>query len=481
MVNSPLKYPLEREGYADVFERMWEGIKVDLGQRPQEFQKFIASFQLKALRLTNPEKYMAIKRKRFQGDEQPQGFDFKFLMPEVGSEDEKKSSFYLPLNLNEFFSNIEDKLASLEFSQVDEVESAPFQNSNSSSDADVLDETNQDIADEEDQEDIDFLRQFWKEVQGPKVFNLEEQENMKGLFLEFKRIVLELIEAGKVEEKVAVLFLGELVNLGFGSNPLYKAFVRSVEEEQLAILDLVGEIRGKMKTLLINLEKREDVTRIGGSYVIRFAENENKEKDTNYRLYINPRLAANPSELIDFLEQTIRKHGAETIDLKIVSDEHLRFRRDGIVIYFSLEGASKMALVIEDLLSNGMNHNIMEDSLPTGVEIIRGVSMIADPPLNSLSSLITFLRGEDTPFIGESANALYSNMFAMAFAWARDEIELDLDVPFNLEDLKGRALKYFKQLLLLSQINPETMMPMNINGGQVPPDLQALRVKYNSV
>ena len=280
-----------------------------------------------------------------------------------------------------------------------------------------------------------------------------------------KERVLALVSAGEVDEKVAIAFLGRFV--GFGDQnetmyPIYRMLTKNMENisDELTIqkdkefVRVLDDLKGSMPEN-VRYDKKNVSYRFG-----------HKEGPCSYRIYISPKISTMPGGLMGVLERCLKKAGCPTVSHKTF--KHLQFRNDQIVIYSSGEEGKSVELALRLFMEECPQEWISDESLSTGMEIRPGITFGVEP--NGLNNLANRIMGDRYRNLDSfSYNSLIALITAMAYGFAYyDQYKGQKNESFSFDELQEGAYGYFTQMLKMTNINPATMMPMDLNEGQIP-------------
>lgn len=328
-------------------------------------------------------------------------------------------------------------------------------------------------------------------------FNLESalERNTRGKILDYQNKVSDLISSGVVDQWVADFFLNHCFSTGFcyspikeGIEPIYAKIVDHSPYENESKKSLGNAFRFRFSQWWadrkfdarceMNLIRKKDngqVLYFGHKYYF-------PQYQPSYRIYLNAFSTEAKRELSQRLHDELLKTESKIIHFKVSIGK----RRDGIVLYIPPDETSldDATLMLDSLLDKeGISELLADSSIPTGVELFKGISLAVEPPLSDFSD---FFDARDYPM----SDKRVSYNFLMAFIYLMSQALASSDQ--NKKFLSTG--EYFHQLLLLSQINPETMMPFKLResedkdleewekliDGQVPSGFKATKEQFES-
>ena len=284
----------------------------------------------------------------------------------------------------------------------------------------------------------------------------KKKEDVSKLYTRLTTNVNKLVKQGEVDPITAKVFLRALPSLKYIGD--YNRITRNDENIELETLkaknaDFVGVVDGMWAKQPEGMKQEQD----GGFYHF----NSHLEGDVKNRIYISAQLSGAPEKVVEAWQAALEETGLQDkIYFKLPTGLSKRF--ETIILYQTDKTKDED---IEKLLATFTQkcpaELLNERDMPTGVPLRRGVSMAPEP-----ANINTFLR-----FSGSQESISYNQLIAstseLSFELAYKEAQKKGEAKPTPKSLKDSAGRYFEQMIKLSGINPDTMVP-NSQGGKLP-------------
>ena len=415
-------------------------------RQPEAFSSDLRDLHMDFLRIDDPEAYQLSRRQKFR--ERGLTEDMIDIMMQNSGQVQEEFDIKTVTTLSELFEFLDERFALLE-----KMKSAPEEDS---------------LAQQMD-EGTDFTS-LLKELTSASRDDVNQFGVSQEKYGVFKTHVQSLIANGQIDEAVATFFLGRIFLRPVAGGNFYDSLNRSEERNEWkdeTVRNLVLQNRSRLCQVLDErAEQKGGVHKHKGQYHFY----EGVDSFPHYRLYLNARASANPLALVQRVESLLETCEGESISFKFVE----LGRTDSIVIYFDEQDAQQAKAIVDQILECEKTEPLlMADEIPMGQKLAPGITLSCEPPINGLAKIAELKGGVRELFSPQdyrrtrSANQLYAEAMAMAYAIARSRKGMTPEAPFD-QNLAEEAQGYFRQIMRLAQIRPETMMPMTINGGANP-------------
>ncbi len=182
--------------------------------------------------------------------------------------------------------------------------------------------------------------------------------------------------------------------------------------------------------------------------------NSEKAGDTTKRVYISPNLAGSPDRVLAIWHDALTSTGLQDqIYFKVPVG--LMKRHEGIVVYLDDQINPQQ---VEQLLSTFSiscpPELLSAEPMPTTVSVAPGISIA--PEMGEINEFIKFSGKEPGDQI--SYNDWVASSMQLSFELAYEQSR-GANTPLTPAQLKPLASEYFRKIVLLSGLNPVTMMP----------------------
>jgi hypothetical protein len=282
----------------------------------------------------------------------------------------------------------------------------------------------------------------------------EKKETVSNFYSQLVNHTNLLVTQHEVEPITAKVFLRNLISLKYiGHN--YNDIVKNNENIS------AEELKNKNKDYSIAADKLwgqwkegEKLEQDGGFYHF----NTHLEGNVKNRIYVSAKLSESPDELINKWLESLKETGlTDKIYFKIPTGLSKRF--ESIIIYQTDKTKdSDIEKLINSFCLKCPEKILNENGMPTGIFLRPGISMAPEP-----SNINNFIRYSGSKEI-ISYNCLIDSLIKLSFELAYKESIKSGQENTTPKTLKSAAEKYFEQMIKLSGINPETMIPNSQNG-----------------
>lgn len=309
----------------------------------------------------------------------------------------------------------------------------------------------------------DIYAKLWKkiavEMQGylgvPKYD--EKRTIAERAYTRVTRHINRLVKAGEVSPRAAKVFAHTLPRMGTILTPYGNITATenhlSPAEMKAKNNDFVGAVQDIWNEYPDEQRKEQE----GGGF-LHF--NNHLEGKVTLRYYISADIGASPEQVINTFKLALAETGLQdNIYFKV--PEGLSSRQETIVIYqkdsTSEEDVERLIRTFKRLCSK---KDLSEKSVAAGIPVTYGISLAAEP--KNLNEIIK-LCGEEKKL---SYNSMIASLIQLSFELALTD-ESHKGQRLTPKKLKPLAKKHFGEMLLLSGINPDTMIPNKL-GGELP-------------
>ncbi len=285
-----------------------------------------------------------------------------------------------------------------------------------------------------------------------------------------------LVDDGEVEEKVANCLMANCLEFGFRDSN-----IRMLHEK--LVIDSKPSKHGLLARLAYSVRQY-----LNPHYSLGYAPSSLLRErpiitSASHQLYFNLDPSANPNQFIAKL------HGAA---MKKECDDYFEInqlgRKDAIEVYVPNHPSEweKLASALRVCLDNKSTRDLLaEASMPLGAPLHPGITIM--PSLCWVRDIVRkFNRNNKEVGYGggvmprEKVPKLLSGAWAMAFAMAMQELKAQTSADFSGSILNQRAASIFRQMLLVYNINPKTMMPFDVNNGELPEPFAKIKDIYGT-
>lgn len=259
-----------------------------------------------------------------------------------------------------------------------------------------------------------------------------------------------LISTGEVRHKTAQVFWSHLEKLK-GVHTDYNSL--NIKEHGAAH-EMVDQERYRTSVGNILSANRERVTeQEGASFYYVNAENVDKPgSEPVERLYVVSRADADPGAVVAAWTKTLEDEGlSDSVHYKVPTSAGNRF--ESIVVFRTADQSEEDFQRLKAAFQANCPPELLDDEpMPTAIQ--EGKGMYRAPEPNTLNNVLRYLTRDGSDFSTVSYNQLVSTLTDLSMRIAANDHKNGNPTP---EQLKIDAKGYFRELLLLSGIDPDTM------------------------
>jgi hypothetical protein len=186
------------------------------------------------------------------------------------------------------------------------------------------------------------------------------------------------------------------------------------------------------------------------------------EGEISHRIYLSAKPLEDPAKVVQIWQEVLKETGLQdSLCFKLPTGLTTRF--ETIVVFVKDKNDEKnLEKLLKTFVNKCSKDLLSEQNMPTGVPLSRGITMAFEP--DNINKFLKFSGlGHDTI----SYNQLIAALTQISFELSYKEATESGKNPSTPKSLKDSAKKYFEQLLKLSGVNPDTMMPNSL-GGKLP-------------
>ena len=276
---------------------------------------------------------------------------------------------------------------------------------------------------------------------------LERVDRVVSKFLDRANEMHETGEADGLTSKVCFVLMREIK---FKWNTGYRDLVNKTDEplpERIPGGSAYSHLVGRIATEHGDVISQKDASflHINGE---RYQKSGEKIVD---RYYISPKRSGKPEEVLKVWMETLKDLGLDERLYYKVHEEVSR-RYDQVVVFVSSEMTERAEAAIQEFSRRCPPELLSDTTLPSGVEVARGVARAPDPI--ELKTLLKY-RGRRSISYNEFASALTElSLQRASYDFIQQDVKPGKVKPRKLAEA---AKPYFTQFVKLSGIDPVTM------------------------
>ncbi len=311
--------------------------------------------------------------------------------------------------------------------------------------------TNQQIYQEMWQKMAEYISRYQNDPRFEK-----KKEDVSKLYTRLTEHVNKIVKQGEVEPRTAKVFLRSLLSLKYIGD--YNAITRN--NENIPPEELKAKNQDYVRVTDEMWEKQPEGMKqeqSGGFYHF----NSHLEGDVKNRIYISAQLSGSPEKVIEAWQAALQETGLQNkVYFKLPTGLSKRF--ESIILYQTDKTNEADIEKLLTVFNQKCPTELLNDKdMPTGIPLRRGISMAPEPA--NINTLIRYSGSQENI----SYNQLIASLTELSFELAYKDAQKTGQANPMPKILKDNAGKYFEQMIRLSGINPDTMVP-NSQGGKLP-------------
>jgi len=310
-----------------------------------------------------------------------------------------------------------------------------------------------------DKEGKDLVEDLRQKANTYKVFNPDAEELADQVFEDFRLNTLNLVQSKEVSLITAKMFLANFDNLNEMSdwNGFYESLVKTSDlsspEEDARYQDTAKKVFDKYPD---NKKSQQ------GNSFYHFNGDSQRAGNSDIRLYICADVTKSPTDVVGYWWQALRETGLkDKLYFKVPTkiNKGGKSRLDSIVIFPTKNiSDEEIKSAIKAFSEKCPKELLNADGMPAAIKIEDGISIAAEPKY--LNNLMKITYEQHYRNAGKlSYNSFVAGLTQLSLELAYGKSEKDGSPATKPKELRDSAKKYFEQLLKLSNINTETMMP----------------------
>ena len=311
--------------------------------------------------------------------------------------------------------------------------------------------TNQQIYQEIWQKMAEYISRYQDDPRFEK-----KKEDVSKTYTRLTEHVNKIVKQGEVDPRTAKIFLRSLLSLKYIGD--YNAITRN--NENISPEELKAKNQDYVRVADEMWDKQPEGMKqeqSGGFYHF----NSHLEGDVKNRIYISAQLSGSPEKVIGAWQAALQETGLQDkIYFKLPTGLSKRF--ESIILYqtdkTSEADIEKLLIAFNQKCPTEL---LNDKDMPTGIPLRRGISMAPEPA--NINTFICYSGSQENI----SYNQLIASLTELSFELAYKDAQKAGQIKPTPKILKDNAGKYFEQMIRLSGINPDTMVP-NSQGGKLP-------------